>query len=348
MDFGIALTPTPDSWRTVKRAEELGFTHAWFYDSQLLYTDVFMSMALAAEHTSRIRLGTGVLIPTNRIAPVAANCFASLNRMAPGRIDFGVGTGFTGRNTMGLPAQRLDDMAAYIANVRELLTGGTTTIPTDHGPRKVRFLDPAAGMIDVEHPVAVHVSAFGPRGRKYTAESAHGWITFMGPLASATAQLAEMRSACEAAGREPSSLYTTVFTLGCVLADGEPADSPRAMAQAGPAAAVNWHGMMERFSTLPASVQSQAGAYRALYESYEPADARYLSLHKGHLLAVRDDERAFVTADLIRSATFTATATELKERVATLEAAGYNQLTVQLVNGHEGALDDWARLFGLA
>jgi 5,10-methylenetetrahydromethanopterin reductase len=106
--------------------------------------------------------------------------------------------------------------------------------------------------------------------------------------------------------------------------------------------------MIERFSTLPAAVQSQAGAYRALYESYEPEDARYLSLHRGHLLAVREDEREFVTADLIRSATFTATAPELKERVAALDAAGYNQLTVQLVNGHEAALDDWASLFGLA
>ena len=47
MEYGIALTPSPDSWKTVKRAEELGFTSAWFYDSQLLYTDVFISMALA-------------------------------------------------------------------------------------------------------------------------------------------------------------------------------------------------------------------------------------------------------------------------------------------------------------
>jgi 5,10-methylenetetrahydromethanopterin reductase len=59
-------------------------------------------MAAAAVKTTRIRLGTGVLIPSNRIAAVAANAFASLNKLAPGRIDFGVGTGFTGRRAMGL------------------------------------------------------------------------------------------------------------------------------------------------------------------------------------------------------------------------------------------------------
>jgi 5,10-methylenetetrahydromethanopterin reductase len=85
----------------VRRAEELGFVRAWFYDTQMLSADPFVAMAAAAIKTTKIRLGTGVLIPSNRIAAVAANAFASLNKLAPGRIDFGVGTGFTGRRAMG-------------------------------------------------------------------------------------------------------------------------------------------------------------------------------------------------------------------------------------------------------
>ena len=91
MDFGIALPTAADNFKVVQRAEELGFTHAWFYDTQLLNPDVFVGMALAARETRRIRLGTGVLIPSNRIAPVAANGLATLNKLAPGRIDFGIG-----------------------------------------------------------------------------------------------------------------------------------------------------------------------------------------------------------------------------------------------------------------
>ncbi|PYR86886.1 MAG: hypothetical protein DMG18_01405 [Acidobacteria bacterium] len=67
-------------------AEELGFTHAWFYDTQLLNADPFVAMAASAMHTSRIQLCTGVLIPSNRIAPVTANALASLNALAPHRI----------------------------------------------------------------------------------------------------------------------------------------------------------------------------------------------------------------------------------------------------------------------
>src|ERR1700738_351524 len=121
MDFGIALPTAADSWKLAQRAEELGFSHAWFYDTQMLCADCFVAMGAAAVHTSRIRLGTGVLIPTNRIAPVAANAFASLNQLAPGRIDFGVGTGFTGRRTMGLGAMKQSDMEEYIRVVMALL-----------------------------------------------------------------------------------------------------------------------------------------------------------------------------------------------------------------------------------
>jgi len=40
-------------------AEDQGFTHAWFYDAQTLYSDVYVCLAMAAERTTRIKLGTG-------------------------------------------------------------------------------------------------------------------------------------------------------------------------------------------------------------------------------------------------------------------------------------------------
>jgi len=67
MDFGIALPTPADSWKTVKRAEDAGFSTAWFYDTQVLSADIFVAMGAAAVKTDRIRLGTGVLIPSNRM-----------------------------------------------------------------------------------------------------------------------------------------------------------------------------------------------------------------------------------------------------------------------------------------
>ena len=123
MEFGIAIATAADAWKLVQRAEEIGFSNAWFYDTQMLSADCFVAMGAAAVRTERIRLGTGVLIPSNRIAPVTANALATLNQLAPGRIDFGVGTGFTGRRAMGLCAMKLADMEEYIRIVFDLLDG---------------------------------------------------------------------------------------------------------------------------------------------------------------------------------------------------------------------------------
>src|SRR5208283_5980457 len=136
MDFGIGIATSSDSWKLAQRAEELGFTHAWFFDTQMITGDCFVAMAAAAIKTSRIRLGTGVLVPSNRIAAVTANAFATLNQLAPGRIDFGVGTGFSARRAMGLGAMKLADMDEYIRVVYGLLDEQTVETEIEGKPRK--------------------------------------------------------------------------------------------------------------------------------------------------------------------------------------------------------------------
>jgi 5,10-methylenetetrahydromethanopterin reductase len=120
---------------------------------------------------------------------------------------------------------------------------------------------------------------------------------------------------------------------------------PRARAQwplAGPV-----HGVTRTIkgAVLPAELQAAAEEYRRLYETFEPADARYLRLHTGHLMFVRPEEERFLSAELIRMSTFTAERDELVERVRLLRDAGYQQLAVQLVPGHEDAMDDWMEVF---
>lgn len=346
MDYGIALISNVDAWKTAKRAEELGFSHCWFYDSQILVPDIYVSMALAAANTSKIRLGTGVIVPSNRIAPVTANALASLNMLAPGRIIFGVGTGFTARNTMGLKPYKLSAMREYVQVVQALLRGETTEALLDGERKKIRFLNPE-GLINIADRIPLHFSAFAPKARALTAEMGDGWITFMSRVEQAAREAAEIDEACKAAGRDPETMYKTAFALGCVLADGEPCDSPRARAQAGPMASVFFHAGIESTidEILPPDLRAVLGEYRKLYESYEPADARYLSLHRGHLVFVRPEEERFVTADMIRGSTLTGTADDLRERIRRVRDAGFDQLTVQLVHGHESAIEDWARLF---
>ena len=351
MQFGIAVPTDADSWKAVQRAEELGFSHAWFYDTQMLCADCFVAMGAAAVKTSRIRLGTGVLIPSNRIAPVTAGAFASLNKLAPGRIDFGVGTGFTGRRAMGFGAMKLADMAAYIATVYALLRDEIVELEFEGKRRKTKFLNLDLGLINTADPIALHVSAYGPRAQALTAKLGAGWLNFVGDPNSGIRALQQIQKAWSAAGHAPGGLGAVAFALGCVLADGEAFDSPRAMAQAGPRAAVLLHRAADEAmlglpntSKIPASVADAVARYVELAKNFAPADARYLTNHRGHLMFVKPEEREFVTTDLIRETTFTATEAVIKDRVAALRDAGYTQFTVQLVPGQEAAIEDWARI----
>jgi 5,10-methylenetetrahydromethanopterin reductase len=350
MDFGIALPTAADSWKIVQRAEELGFTHAWFYDTQMLSADCFVAMGAAAVNTRRIRLGTGVLVPSNRIAPVTANALASLNRLAPGRIDFGVGTGFTARRAMGFGAMKIKAMETYVAQVYGLLRGEIVDFEMEGERRKIRFLNPELDLINTRDAIALHLSAYGPRTRALAARLAAGWIDFVGNVENGIREVEAMRQEWSKAGRPLADLSATAFAVGCVLQDGEPADSERAMAQAGPRAAVMLHRAADEAlsglapgTSMPSRVRELDG-YVALARTFEPADARYLQNHRGHLMFLKPEERPFVTADLIRDTSFTATEAEIRRRIDALRGAGYTQFTVQIGPGQEDAIADWARI----
>ncbi len=349
MDFGIAVATSTNSWKVVRRAEELGFSHAWFYDTQLLCADVYAVMALAAHNTSKIQLATGVTIPSNRISAVTASAFGTLNELAPGRIHFGVGTGFTGRRTMGMNAIKLQDMEDYVHEVYGLLAGDTVETTVEGQARKIRLLNPEAGLINTKDKIDLHMSAMGPKARQVCARLSAGWANFIGDVDAANADLQDMQSAWSGAGNT-DNLYSTAFALGCVLDDGEAFDSDRAKAQAGPLCAVAFHNfveMEERGSLFPLdpALQGTLDEFKKLYANYEPADAKYLNLHAGHLIYLRDDEKDLITGDHIQGMTFTGTKSQIRDKVAAVRDGGYSQLTVQIVQDPEDAVDDWAEVF---
>ena len=80
-------------------------------------------MALAAQQTQKIKLGTGLEIGALRLAPVTANGIATINRLAPGRTFLGVGTGNTAMRLLGQPPMRVSEFREHIRVVRALLNG---------------------------------------------------------------------------------------------------------------------------------------------------------------------------------------------------------------------------------
>jgi len=351
MRFGIAIPTAADSWRLVRRAEELGFSHAWFFDTQMLSADPFVAMAAAAMKTSRIKLGTGVLIPSNRIAPVAATAFASLNTLAPGRIVFGVSTGFTGRRTMGLGAVKLADMEEYVRVIQALWRGETVEFAVEGKRRKIRYLNPDLGLINTHDPIPTYIAASGPKARAVTAKLGAAWIDNVADAERGAATLEQMRIAWATAGRAREDLTSVAWIGGAVLEEGEPADGPRGMALAAPRASMLLHRAADTalagYPTPVAMRPEFADAVAAYVEharSFEPKDAYYLDNHRGHLMFVRPDERQYITAEMIRRTSFVGTAADLTRRIGALGDAGFDQVVFSIPPGQEHAIEDWGRI----
>ena len=103
MDYGFVFPAHIHIHKDVSYAEQHGFTHAWLYDSQMLFSDPYVSLAFCATNTKTIKLGTGVTNPSSRIAPVTANSFAT-KRNALAAVNSPIASARTATVTVCVPA----------------------------------------------------------------------------------------------------------------------------------------------------------------------------------------------------------------------------------------------------
>ncbi|MGH7907474.1 MAG: LLM class flavin-dependent oxidoreductase [Candidatus Binataceae bacterium] len=349
MEFGVSFPSYIRAWEDVKRAEEYGFTHAWFDDSHMCYSEVFATMALAAHHTRRVKLGTLVLIPGNRIAPVTANAMATLNEIAPGRIILGIGAGFTGRNVMGFPAVSRKIMREHTEIIRALLAGRETVYSEGDQSREIRFLHPDMGFINVREEIPIYVAANAPKMQKLAGEIADGWIIAGCSARELREGLSRVTDSAAASSREIRNVVA--LASACVLRPGESITSERVVRRVGPHIAVGLHPYWQpgeipvgRFGT--AAVRPLAEQYHREYimKMKTPLEKRYQEIHTGHLIYLKPGEEKYITEQLIREMSITGTPAEVAERIRELERAGMKQFVLRIVgtDGRE-AIQEFGR-----
>ena len=334
MEFGICLHSKIDDIDLVVRAEDLGFDAAWFADSQMLWSDCYSCMALAADRTERIKLGTGVSVVDTRIAPVTAHSIATVNVLAPGRTLLGVGNGFTAWRLMARNPARLVEFEAFLDTIRRLLSGEQAPFIHKGKTTDVAFQMAELGFVNVTDPVPIHVSAFGPKGQALAGAYGDGLIAAVPPKRSAVERcLANAAGGAAGAGREfdESGFQLTTLTAMAVLEPGEDLTSDRVIEQCGPMAVMGLHYAYERFRQFgvdpPPHLRRVWDDYVALVEQ-SPEAERHYRIHAGHGTYLHPDEAQFATPELIEAACIVGQLDELVEIVGELEAAGLDQLMV--------------------
>src|SRR5678815_4876202 len=130
MQFGFTLKPEHSIEATldlVRLGESVGFDYVWLFDSHVLWREAYVLLALMAEHTDRLRLGTCVTNPGTREPSVTASALATLDEISGGRMDLGIGRGDSARRVLGKPPITLANTEEAIVVIRALVEGRTVT-----------------------------------------------------------------------------------------------------------------------------------------------------------------------------------------------------------------------------
>ena len=132
MDFGITFQTDPPASRVVeltKRAEDLGFSHAWTFDSHILWQEPYVIYSQMLAATDRIMVGPFVTNPATRDPTVTASLFATLNDMYGNRTVCGIGRGDSSRRVLGLPPTTLAQTEETMHVIKELAEGRAIQTP---------------------------------------------------------------------------------------------------------------------------------------------------------------------------------------------------------------------------
>ena len=349
MDFGVCIFAKPNSCaQDAKLAEECGFTHVWVSDTQMMAGDPYMCLALIAQQTKRVKLGTGVSIVGTRIAPVTASSIATLNQLAPGRVILGLGAGNSAWRAMGMAPRSLRELREHVRVIRGLLRGEEVEFQYGKDQRAIKFFHQGQGFINISDAVPIHVAANAPQAMMLAGEVGDGFITSRTNSLEGWQQTwSQVRRGAEKAGKDLAKLYTTMLTTTCLLRPGEGYDSPRVKTQAGPWALMAMHALYERVqnpTAAPAAIQPIFPQYQTFIDEQKRrlGDRYYLSLHDGHGMYLQPDEARFATSEVIRATTMTCTPDEFIERVHALERAGVKQMAFIPA---AGAFDEFVREF---
>lgn len=334
MELGVCVASKIDDIDYIVRAEELGFTHAWMADSQMIWSDPYAVLALAATRTDRIKLGTGVAVAATRPAPVTAASIATINQLAPGRTFCGIGTGNTAMRIMGHKPMRIHEFETYIQTLGPLLKGEEAFFHWRGHASEIRHLMPDKGFVNFKDPIPMFVSGFGPKSVGLAASYGDGAVLSLPPDPERVERVwSGLVKGAEQVGRKISreSFYTTTLNTIVVLEPGEPIDSPRSKRLCGAFAVASLHYAYEQWQQFGREPSGPIGQvwpeYKKLLEEVE-ADRRHLRIHEGHNCWVVPEEEQFITADLINATCLVGTKEEVVSRLNDLDEAGLDQMMI--------------------
>lgn len=312
MDFAITLKldmPVERAVRLMTRAEEVGFSYGWVFDSHVLWMEPWPMLTLFAANTERMHFGPCVTNPVVRDPTVTASLLATLNLISDGRMELGIGRGDSSRRVLGKKPTTLKTMEQAIALIRDLTAGRETECEG----QPIQMPWAAAGV------PPVWVAGYGPKALESAGRVADGVI-----LQFADPQLIEwclghVRRAAEAAGRDFSKIKVMSAAPALVTDDIQRArDNAR------------WFGGM---------VGNHVADLVRRYDDLPPALVDYIKGREGYdyrrHAEIGSDHTSFVPDDVVDRFCVLGTPDQIKAKLQQLRKIGVHQFNIYLMAGDE-------------
>ncbi|MFJ9847857.1 TIGR03842 family LLM class F420-dependent oxidoreductase [Streptomyces sp. NPDC101150] len=332
MDFGLVLQTDPPASAVVelmKRAEAVGFTHGWTFDSCVLWQEPFVIYSRILAETDRLIVGPIVTNPGTRTWEVTASTFATLNDMYGNRTVCGIGRGDSAMRVAGRKPNTLARISGAIKVIRALGRGDEA----DLGGTVVKFPWVREGA-----EVPVWMAAYGPKALRMAGEEADGFILQLADPFLTEWMVKAVRDAAVAAGRSVDDVKICVAAPAYVTED----DSPEALAHA--REQCRWFGGMvgNHVADLVGKYGSDSGMVPQQLTDYIKAREGYDYAHHGRS---GNPDTKFVPDEIVDRFCLIGPASAHVERLRALKALGVDQFAVYAMHdAKEKAIDQYGQI----
>jgi probable F420-dependent oxidoreductase len=202
--FGVTVLPDPPYTRfleLIELAEKQGFDYGWTYDSHVLWQESIPLLTLAADRTTRMKLGHFVTNPGTRDPTVLASAYATMHVISEGRMVIGIGRGDSARRVIGQQPVKVAEFEEACRKIKDFMNGRTV----DWSGKELK-LEWAL----TEPEIPMYVAGYGPKALAVAGRVSDGVIIQLADPVIIEWIMDTARTAAEEAGRDPDALECIV------------------------------------------------------------------------------------------------------------------------------------------
>jgi probable F420-dependent oxidoreductase len=323
--FGVTVLPDPPYTRfleLIELAEKQGFDYGWTYDSHVLWQESIPLLTLAADRTTRMKLGHFVTNPGTRDPTVLASAYATMHIISEGRMVMGIGRGDSARRVIGQQPVKVAEFEEACKKIKDFMNGRTV----DWNGKELK-LEWAL----TEPEIPMYVAGYGPKALAVAGRVSDGVIIQLADPVIIEWIMDTARKAAGEAGRDPAALECIVGAPSKVADD---IASAREEVRWFPAMVSN-HVMdlIEKYG-WNSDIPSELTDFVKTRKGYDYKDHSRVGAKHGE----------FVTDEICDRFCVIGNAEECTKKLRELEAVGVDQFNIYLMtHGQEETLEAYGR-----